>query len=243
MISNLFNATFYDPIYNVLVAFVSFIPGGDVGIAVILLTIVIRLILLPFSLSAARTQKGMKELEPKIKALKEEHKGNKEQEAMATLALYREAKVNPFASILMVIIQIPVLLALYLVFFNEPFPVINTLRLYELTPIPITSSLLFLGIISVAGKSMVLAALAGVTQYFQARLSLEGTMKPSEHSTGMQADFQRIMGMQLTYVFPILIAVISFTTSGAIALYFITTNIAGCFQELYLRRKLQPATA
>lgn len=77
MISNLFNAVFYDPIYNALVALVALIPGGDVGIAVIIVTVIIRLILLPFSLSAARTQRSMKILEPKIKALKETYKGDK----------------------------------------------------------------------------------------------------------------------------------------------------------------------
>ena len=116
MISTFFHAVFYNPIYNALVALVALIPGSDVGIAVILVTIVIGLILLPFSLSAARTQRAMKVLEPKIKELKERHKSSKEKEALETLALYREAKVNPFASILTVFIQIPVLLALYLGF-------------------------------------------------------------------------------------------------------------------------------
>ena len=104
MISNFFHAVFYDPIYNALVALVALIPGGDVGIAVILVTLLIRLILLPFSLSAARTQRAMKMLEPKIKELKEKYKNDKEKEALETLALYREAKVNPFASILTVFI-------------------------------------------------------------------------------------------------------------------------------------------
>ena len=238
MISNFFNAVFYDPIYNALVALVSIIPGSDVGIAVILVTIVIRLILLPFSLSAARTQRAMKVLEPKIKELKEKHKDSKEKEALETLALYKEAQVNPFASILTVFIQIPVLLALYFVFYYEPFPAINAARLYAFTPVPDIASLEFLGLISVAGKSMVLAFLAGITQFYQAHLALSGTMKPSD-TKSMQNDFQKVMGMQLKYVFPFIIAAISYTTSGAIALYFITTNLAGAFQELYVRRALE----
>lgn len=240
MISTFFHAVFYDPIYNALVALVALVPGGDVGVAVILVTIVIRLLLLPFSLSAARTQRAMKILEPKIKELKEKHKGNKEKEALETLALYREAEVNPFASILTVFIQIPVLLALYWVFYYEPFSTvtsINMARLYAFTPVPNFISLEFLGIISVVGKSITLAVLAGVTQFFQAHLALSGTMKPSD-TKSMQNDFQRIMGMQLKYVFPFLIAAISYTTSGAIALYFITTNIAGSLQEIHVRRTL-----
>jgi len=237
VISTFFHAVFYDPIYNALVALVALVPGSDVGIAVILVTIVIRLILLPFSLSAARTQRTMKELEPKLKELKEKHKGDKEKEALETLALYRESKVNPFASILMVFIQIPVLLALYFVFFYEPFPAINLDRLYSFTPVPQAASLLFLGLISVAGKSLVLAFLAGVTQYLQAHFALAGTMKPSD-TKNLQNDFQRMMGTQLKYVFPFIIGVISYTTSGAIALYFITTNLAGVLQELHIRRVL-----
>jgi YidC/Oxa1 family membrane protein insertase len=237
VISSFFNATFYNPIYNALVALIALIPGGDVGVAVILLTIVIRLVLLPFSLSAARTQRSMKILEPKIKELKEKHKGDKEKEAIETLALYREAQVNPFASILTVFIQIPVLLALFWVFNYESFVTINVAKIYAFTPLPHAVSLQFLGFISVVGKSITLAVLAGLTQFLQAHMALSGTMKPSNEK-GMQNDFQRVMGMQLKYVFPFLIASISYTTSGAIALYFITTNLAGSLQELYVRNKL-----
>lgn len=236
MISSLFHAAFYNPIYNVLVALVALVPGSDVGVAVIILTIIIRLILLPFSLSAARTQRAMKELEPKIKSLKETHKGDKEKEAIATLELYKEAEVNPFSSILMALIQIPILLALYWVFAYEPFPAINALRLYAFTPVPHAASLEFLGLISVAGKSITLAVLAGLTQLLQAHMALSGTMKPS--SSGMQGDVQKIIGMQLKYVFPFLIATISYTTSGAVALYFIATNLAGSAQEWHVRRAL-----
>ena len=235
MISTFFHAVFYDPIYNALVALTAIVPGSDAGVAVIVVTIVIRLILLPFSLSAARTQRAMKVLEPKIKELKEKNKGNKEKEALDTLALYREAKVNPFSSILTVFIHIPVLLALFWVFYYDPLSTINTAILYSFTPIPDSVSMEFLGIISVAGKSIVLALLAGITQYFQAHLALSGTMKPSE-TKSMQNDFQKVMGMQLKYVFPFIIAAISYTTSGAIALYFITTNLAGALQEVHVRK-------
>jgi YidC/Oxa1 family membrane protein insertase len=241
VISTFFHIVFYNPIYNALVALIALIPGGDVGIAVILLTIGIRLILLPFSLSAARTQRAMKTLEPKIKELKEKHKGDKEKEALETLSLYREAQVNPFASILTVFIQIPVLLALFWVFRYEPFTTVDTIRLYAFTPIPHTVSLEFLGFISVTGKSIVLAVLAGLSQFLQAHMALSGTMKPSPG--GMQGDFQKIMGMQLKYVFPFLIGTISYTTSGAIALYFIATNLAGSLQEWHVRRTIVAETS
>jgi len=241
VISSFFHAVFYNPIYNALIALIALVPGGDVGIAVILLTICIRLILLPFSLSAARTQRAMKLLAPKIKDLKEKHKGDKEKEAIETLALYRDAEVNPFASILTVFIQIPVLLALYWVFRYEPFTILDTARLYAFTPTPHIVSLEFLGRISIEGKSITLAVLAGLTQFFQAHLALSGTMKPSG-TPGMQGDLQKMIGMQLKYIFPFLIATISYTTSGAVALYFITTNLAGALQEWHVRRTLAADT-
>jgi membrane protein insertase Oxa1/YidC/SpoIIIJ len=137
----------------------------------------------------------------------------------------------------MVCIQIPVLLALYWVFAYEPFPMLNMARLYTLTPIPHTISLQFLGLISVAGKSLILAVIAGLTQLLQAHMTLRGTMKLSPQE-GMQGDFQKIIGLQLKYVFPFLIGTISYTTSGAVALYFISTNLAGSLQEWYMRHTL-----
>ncbi len=236
MISWLFHTFFYNPIYNALVALVALTPGGDVGVAVILLTILIRLALLPFSLSALKTQRAMKELEPKLKALKELHKGDKTKEASATLELYKRERVNPFSSILTLFVQIPVLLALYWVFRSEPFSSLDLARLYALTPHPASVSPLFLGWVAIGGKSLALAVLAGATQFLQATLALKGSLKPS--GTGMQADFSRVMGMQMRFVFPILIGTVAYSTSAAIALYFVTTNLAGALQEWWVRRTI-----
>ncbi len=236
MISAVFHAVFYNPIYNILIALVAVIPGGDVGIAVILLTIVIRLILLPFSFSAARTQRAMRALEPKLKDIKELHKNDKEKQAVKTLELYKTERVNPFASILTLFIQIPVLLALYWDFRYEPFSSrsLDTARLYAFTPLPHTISPAFLGLITITGKSLVLAVIAGFTQFLQASLALSGASKAT--GAGMQADFTRMMGMQMRYVFPFLIATIAYSTSAAIALYFVTTNLVGALQEWWVRR-------
>lgn len=236
MISHIFHAVFYNPIYNVLVALVAYIPRGDVGVAVILMTLIIQLVLLPFSLSAARAQIAMKVLEPKMKELKERHKGDKDQEALAMLELYRTEKVNPFASILTLFIQLPVLLALYWVFRYESFTALDVARLYSFTPLPHATSLLFLGFVNIAGKSLFVAALAGITQYFLALL----TPMPTS-GDGAQADFSRVLMLQMRYVFPILIAVIAYSSSTAIAIYFVTINLARMLQQWYVLRKYAPA--
>ncbi len=244
MISNLFHLFFYNPIYNLLVFLVHLIPGGDVGIAVVIVTLLIRLILLPFSLSAARTQHAMSALEPKLKEIRELHKDDKETQAQKTLEAYREANINPFSSIITMFIQIPILLALYWVFRYEAFPMIDTKLLYSFVTVPQTVSMQFLGLINVAGKSLLLALIAGAAQYAQATLMFARTTKKApEKAEAAPADFARMMNMQMRYVFPVIIGVIAYMTSGAIALYFAVTNIFGALQELYLRHKLPPHPA
>jgi|SRR6185437_4563680 len=234
MLSTFFHAVFYNPIYNILVFLVAILPGREVGLAVIVLTILIRLVLLPFSLSAARSQRAMRVLEPKLQAIKEQYKDKKDEQAAKTLELYREEKINPFAPVLTLFIQLPVLLALYWVFRFEPFTSLDTARLYAFTPIPHAISNSLFGIIPTASKSIVLAFLAGASQYLQAVLALSNA--PKTQGQGMQADFTKAMNMQLRYVFPLLIGVIAYSTSAAIALYFLTSNIIGALQEQYVRR-------
>jgi len=247
MISNVFHAGFYNPIYNLLVFLVSALPHGDVGLAVVLITIVIKVILLPFSLAASRSTRAMKNLEPKLKEIKEIHKDDKEAQAVKTMELYRTEKVNPFAGIITLFVQMPVLFALYFVFRYEPFPTINTHILYSFTPVPHAISLLFLGLIAVAGHSLVLAILAGIAQYFQVSITLP---KPEKKKKGekdgtpsTQEDFSRIIAMQARYLVPVLVGTVAYSTSGAVALYFITSGVVGVVQELYVRKQFRTALA
>ncbi len=238
MISSLFHTFFYNPIYNLLVVLVHIIPGGDVGVAVVIITIIIRFLLLPFSLSAARTQHAMSSLNPKLKAIREEHKDDKKKQAEKTVELYREENVNPFSSIITIFLQIPILLALYMVFRYEAFPVIDTHILYSFVSAPQIVTMKFLGLFDVAGKSMLLAIFAGITQYFQATFALERTKSMMPSKTGKSADFTKVMAMQMRFVFPFIIGAVAYSTSGAIALYFVATNIFGALQEVYLSHSL-----
>jgi YidC/Oxa1 family membrane protein insertase len=182
----------------------------------------------------------MRALEPKLQEIKEKHKDNKEEYARKTLELYRTEGVNPFSGLVSIFIQLPVLFALYWVFL-EPFATIDVARVYSFTPLPGVVSSSFLGLIDLASKSIILALLAGVTQYFQAAFAPSGTEQPK--GTGMQADFTRAMNLQLRYVFPILIVTIAYSTSAAIALYFVTTNATGALQEWYVKRRFAATPA
>lgn len=240
MIGDLFSTLIFEPLYNGLIGLVGIIPGGDVGFAVILLTIAVKLILFPLSLKAVRTQLLMRELQEPLKALQEKYKNDRQQQGVAILALYREKGVNPFSSILLLFIQLPIIFGLYWVFFKGGLPEIHYEWLYDFMREPAVISMMFLGLVDMAGRSLVLSFLAGATQFIQAKLSFP-PLPPKE--AGAEPDFkddlQRSLQLQMKYGLPILVAVISYTISSAVALYWVTSNIFTIMQELYVRRTIK----
>jgi YidC/Oxa1 family membrane protein insertase len=239
MWSFIWHTFFFDPVYNALVFFIDIIPGGDVGLAIIGTTILVKLVLLPLSVKAAKTQVIMRELEPQLKAIKETHKDDREAQAKAMMELYREAKLNPFSVVLILLLQIPIIIALYLSVYSGggvALPEINVDVLYSWVPAPAMASMFFLGLIDIAGRSLPLAFLAGVTQYFQVKLTMPA---PPERAAGAEPsfkdDFQRSMHAQMRYVLPVVIFFVAYTISAAIALYFVVSNLFGIAQEYYVR--------
>lgn len=242
--SALFHEIIYLPLYNALVGLVDVVPGADVGIAVILLTILVKVILFPLSLKASRTQVAMRELEQPLRDIKEKYKDSPEEQAKQTLALYREKGVNPFASIGLLLLQLPVIFGLYFVFYKGGLPAIDVSALYSFIPVPETVSMMFLGIIDMAGRSLPLAILAGVTQFIQARHSMPEAPKPRDPSKPtFGEDFARSMHLQMRYVLPVIVGSVAYFATAAVALYWVTSNIAGIIQELYVKRaKVTPST-
>lgn len=233
----LWNSFVYEPLYNVLIFLVDILPGHSVGGAIILLTVIVRLVLYPLTGKSIRAQRAMKELEPEVKRLREKHKDDRQQLSLKTMELYRERGVSPFSGCLPIFIQIPIILGLYWVFFKG-LAVVNVEILYGFVSAPVTLDMHFL-FFDLAAKSIVLAALAGITQYYQTHLSL-GKQTPAP-STGekptFQEDFARSMQLQMRYILPVMIGVIAYTTSAAVALYWATSNILSIAQELQMRRQ------
>ncbi len=240
MISSFFHTAFYTPLYNGLIFLLGFVPGGDVGVAIILFTIFVKLVLFPLSARSITTQRRMRELEPEMKAVQEKYKGDKEEQARATMALYKEKKLNPFSGFFLILIQIPIIIALYQVFIGAGLPKINTELLYSFVHTPILVSMKFFGILNVAERSLILALLAGITQYFQAKYVLPPSAPRSggEKKEGSFRDeFMRGMNLQMQYFLPVFITFVSWTVSGAVALYWVTNNLFSIAQELYMRKK------
>jgi YidC/Oxa1 family membrane protein insertase len=236
MFSSFFHHVLYVPIYNLLIFLVDIVPGGDVGIAIILATVIVKLILMPLSLRAAHTQRKMRVIQPQLRALQEKHKEDKMKLAEESFALYREHNIRPFSSILGAFIQIPFVIALYLVFKRGVIFHIDPTLVYSFVAIPTMVSPLFLGIFSMSGKSLILALLSAVAQFIYAWIAVPVPEVDKNAKPTTSEDFARMMAIQARFMLPLIIGVASYATSAAVALYFITSSIVGLVQEFIVRR-------
>jgi len=233
--SFLYHTFISTPLYNGLIFLMDIAPWADAGVAVILFTIIIKLILFPLSKKAVITQLRMKEIEPAMNRIRETVK-DRQMQALQIMNLYKEKGVNPFSGILNIIIQLPILIALYSIFIKSGLPVVNTELLYPFVAVP-TVDMEFLGILNIAEKSIILSVIAAAAQYFQIRYSLPPT-PPAKKNPSFQDDLARNVNMQMRYVFPVVILFISYTASATVALYLIVSSLFTIGQELYIRKKL-----
>ncbi|MBI3495195.1 YidC/Oxa1 family membrane protein insertase [Candidatus Berkelbacteria bacterium] len=236
MQTGIFSTLFYQPLYNTLVFILSVVPGANVGVAIIFLTLVVRGALFPLSHKSVVSQAKMRSLAPHIEKLKEKHKDNKQEQARKTMELYKEYGINPFSGCLLVVVQLPIIFALYYVFFKG-LPSLNAEQLYSFVHMPSDVNMMFLGIL-LSSKSIFLALLASITQYFQIKLSMPA-MAPAEKGAkpSFKDEFARSFNMQMRYMLPVIVFGISYSISAAIALYWTTSNLFSIAQELYVARK------
>jgi len=235
MLINIWNAILYQPLLNALAFLVSIIPGGDVGVAVIILTILVKIILFPLSQKSIESQAEMNILTPEINKIKESG-ASKEEQAKQTFELYKKHNTNPFSGCLLVLIQIPVIFALYYVFLKG----INFQSglLYSFVKVPVHINMIFLGFLNITKKSLFLAILAGISQYLQAHfMPKPPTPALSGASASFADSFSKSMSMQMKYIFPFIIAFIAYNISGAVALYWITSNLFMVGQQIYVQRE------
>jgi len=242
--SQLFNNFLVVPLYNLLVLILNHVPFVDLGFAVILLTIIVRLILFPLSKSSIKTQLKMKDIQKPIEEIKQKYKDDQQKMAIETMKFYKENDIKPFSGILLLFIQLPIIFALYFVFLKEGLPNIDLNLLYSFVHAPEFVNPKFLGIFDLASKSVTLALLAGATQFLQARLMLKKNNQPTEKPTenNFQNDLMKSMQIQMQYVLPGLMIAFSYSLGSVVALYFTTSNIFSILQEIYLKKKLAQET-
>jgi len=239
--SSFYHAFFYDPLYNGLVFLIDILPNwADAGIAVIIFTVIVKLILYPLSKKAVFTQIKMKQCEGELAKIKEKYKTDREGQARAVMNFYKEKGLNPFSSFFLILIQLPIIIGLYYIFYKG-LPVVDVSLLYPFIKAP-DVNMHFLGLIDIGSKSIPLAVLAGVTQFFQIKFS----MPPPQARAGeasFKEDMMRSMHFQMRYLLPIFVIFISYSISGVVALYWTTSNLFAIGQELYVRRRMRLETS
>ncbi len=236
MFSFLYHSIVYNPLYNGLIYLMDLFPWMDAGIAVIVFTIIVRLIIFPLSKKAIVTQVRMKELQPELNRINQANKDNRQAQALETMALYKDKKVSPFSSFLVLFIQLPIIFALYSIFIKSGLPTVNSSLLYSFVGVPLVN-MHFLGLIDISMRSIFLSVLAAVAQFFQLHFSLaSASSAPGGNS---QMDMAHNMTKNMKYIFPFIIFLISYRISAVVALYWTVTSIFTLGQELVVRRHLK----
>lgn len=228
MIANIYNTIIYFPLLNLLVYFYNVIPGHDIGVVIILLTILIRLIMLPSFHKSLKSQAQMNLLQPKLNELREKHKDNKEAQAKAMMDLYKEHKVNPLSSCLPLLLQLPILIALYQVFSKALANHISGLYSFVQNPGVIDPK--FLNLIDLSKPNIIFGVLAGALQFWQTKMMLP-------KNTAGQDTTAKIMQMQTTYILPIISIVIAIKLPAGLPLYWIVTTLFAIGQQYYIMKK------
>lgn len=243
--SALYHLFIYDPLYNVLV-FLYDATFSDFGLAIVLTTVLIKMLFYGLSRKQIESQKKLQEIQPKIKSLQEKHKDDKERQTRAIMECYKEHKVNPFAGCLPLIVQLVFFIAFYQVivsFTTHQFQVDGT-RLYSFVHNPGSVHSIAFGVIDLVKAAPWLGALAALAQYFQTKMLLPQT---SQRKEGEKADFSQdmaqAMGKQMLYLGPALIFFFSFKFPAALSLYWlVSTLISWGQQKLIFRSTVQKSS-
>lgn len=236
---SIYNEVLYRPLFNGLIFIYSIIPFADLGLAIILLTVAVRLVLFPATLRMFRSQASLRALSPKIKEIQEKHKDQKDEQARRLMALYKEAKVNPFSGCLPILIQLPFLIALYNVFWKGLSP-LDVGALYSFIGAPLEFGTTMLGLVSLTEASITLALLAGATQLVQARLMPQPEPPAVKSNRALEPDLSKILSLQTKYLFPVLIAVWSLSLPAALPLYWTTMNLLAIVEQIWIRKYFYP---
>ncbi len=233
----MFHLIFYKPIYNLLVIFLNIIPLHDIGASIIMVTVVVKLVLLPLNLRATKSQYLMKALDEEIKVLKENHKHNQQELSLKIMEVYKREKINPLSSLFVMIIQIPIFFALYFVFskgmFNDP----NSI--YNFVTFPAVLHTEAFGLLDVTKRSLVIGIITGLSSFFLARRQTQSMSAKKGGDESFQDHFMKSMRIQLLYVLPVVVGLSATALPAALGLYWVTNNIITFLQDVYIKSHIK----
>ena len=232
---NIFTTIFYQPILNLLVFLYNNLSFQDLGVAIILLTVIIKAILWPFGKRAIKSQKALQELQPKIDALKKQYGDDKVELSRATMNLYKESKINPLSSCFPMLIQLPFLFAVYRVFMDGLGNKLDLVYPFIYKPEVIHS--VFLGFLDLNKSSIYLAVLAGLAQFWQAKMM--STKKPIiKTDDSKDESMTAIMNKQMLYFMPAITIFIGASLPGGLTLYWLVITLLTVLQQIIIFKSL-----
>ncbi len=216
-----FTTVFYDPIFNLLVWLYNVVPGQDLGIAIILLTLIVKIVFHPLSKKSIKAQRQLQDINPEIEKIKEKYKDDKDKMGPELMALYKERKINPFSSCLPMLIQLPFLFAIYRVFYNglTNDNAMDSLYTFVANPGPLNQ--VAFGFLNLADKNIWLAVLAGAGQYWQGKMMMDTKAKGAAGA----------MSKQMIYFMPIITVVIGSQFPAGLTLYWFLTTVFTVLQQ------------
>jgi YidC/Oxa1 family membrane protein insertase len=211
------------------------IPGHDLGVAIIILTVLIRLALYPLFQKGIKSQKELAVLQPKIKELQKKYKNEKEKQARALMDLYKEHGVNPMSGCLPMLIQLPILWAFFRVLITGLGDSAKLSLLYGFVNNPGALNTISIHLFDLTKPNYILAFLAGATQFVQGKM-----LAPKSSPAGGKDDFASAMNKQMIYMMPVIIFLAALKMPAGLPLYWTALNIFGIIQQYLMIRKQEP---
>ena len=229
-----FNTFLTQPLFNLLIFIYDTVPGNDIGVAIVILTILIKLALYPLSQQSIKGQKALQDLQPKIEELKKKYKNDKETMAKETMELYKREKVNPLSSCLPLLIQLPFLIAVFHMF-NQGFEAESLKMLYSFVPNPGQVNPVSLGLVDLSSPNLLLAAITGLAQFWQTKMLIH--KKQPQVPGAKDEDMMAAMNKQMLYFMPIITVVIGASLPAGLVLYWLLTTVLTALQQKVLFKK------
>ncbi|HVV38785.1 MAG TPA: YidC/Oxa1 family membrane protein insertase [Candidatus Paceibacterota bacterium] len=235
----MFETLLVKPLYNGFIFLIGVMPGGDVGFAIIVLTLIIRVLFYPAFAASIRTQMGMQAAQAELDEINKKYKDDSTAKAQHTLALYKEKNIRPFAGFVALLVQIPVFLALYFAFFREGLPHIAENLLYSFVHVPAMVNLDFLGFVNLLeAHNIVLAVIVAGLQYLVAYFSMARTNTALAAMPKERQAAQRMQQQMMLYFLPAIMAFAAYSLPAAVGLYFAAGNVVSLAQEWVIRKQL-----
>lgn len=227
----MFHAILYQPLLNALVFLYQTVSFKDLGLAIILLTILVRVILAPLFYKSAKSQMIMQKIQPHLQKIQHEHKDNKERQAQAMMELYKQHKVNPFSGFLTLLVQLPIFIALYSLF--NSFTKIDFNDLYKFIPRPEQLNSVSFGLINLGNTNIIIVILAAIAQYFQGKLSLPKLDKGRDLSSAEK------MSRQMMFIGPVITLFVLWNLPAAVGIYWLVTTVFSLVQQIYINKSVK----